>query len=177
MGFFSDITGAVNSAANAAAAQLSALTRANSRLLSEKNAINNKYNILNGKHSKLKSEYKELDRKTNIIQGQLINTNNKSKIIASDRFGELKSQYLKKIELVDTQEELLTKQNKSIRDYEKLIKKNKKTFDSEAASASKYARELLYNKKDLEFYHTATNVLKFILLAISIAIIYLLMKK
>ena len=127
-------------------------------------------------NAELENKNKELSDKLTLLQGQLINTNNRAKIVASDRFGELKSQYLKKIELVDTQEELLNKQNQNIRDYEGLITKNKKNFEGDRASASTYARKILYNKKDLNFYNISLNILKFILLFISIAIIYLLMK-
>ena len=78
--------------------------------------------------------------------------------------------------MICAQEELLNKQNQNIRDYEELITKNKKNFEGDRASASTYARKILYNKKDLNFYNISLNILKFILLFISIAIIYLLMK-
>ena len=129
------------------------------------------------RNSILRNKNNELNVKVNLIQGKLIDSTNKAKIVASDRFGELKSQYLKKVELIDTQEELLTKQNKNIRESEDLIKNNNKNMLNNTASASTHAREVLYNNKDLVFYNTVSNILKFILLGISIAVIYLLMKK
>tara|TARA_B110000211_G_scaffold226586_1_gene280329 strand:- start:1442 stop:1975 length:534 start_codon:yes stop_codon:yes gene_type:complete len=177
MGLFGNIRNSINSAADAAARQVNKLNRENSKLKSEKNNLNFKYNRAASDNTKLRSEYNKLNEKATLIQGQLIESNNKAKVVASDRFGELKSQYLKKIELVDTQEELLTKQNTSIREYAKLITDNNTLLTNNDASASKHAREVLYNSKDLAFYNTISNVLKFILLAISIAIIYLLLKK
>ena len=124
-----------------------------------------------------KKEDEDLLKKCSMLQGELIESKKNAKIVASDRFSELKSQYLKKIELVDTQEELLNKQNKTIRNSDELIKKNKKTYEDNYSKASTYGRHMLYNKKDLNFYNICLNILKFILLAISVAVIYLLMKK
>jgi hypothetical protein len=177
MGFFDNVRNSINSAANTATARLNNLNRENSNLKSEKQRLSSKYNQVTRSNSILRNKNNELNVKVNLIQGKLIDSTNKAKIVASDRFGELKSQYLKKVELIDTQEELLTKQNKSIRESEDLIKNNNKNMLNNTASASTHAREVLYNNKDLVFYNTVSNILKFILLGISIAVIYLLMKK
>jgi len=177
MAFFSNLKNSVNSAADAVTARVDSLNIENSKLKSDKKKLTRKFEQLDGTHSKLKNEINELTNKTSLLQGQLIESKKKSKIVASHRFRELKSQYLKKIELIDTREELLNKQNRHIRDNETLITKNKKIINTNSAEASKHARELLYNNKDLVFYNTVTNIFKFILLIISIAIIFLLLKR
>lgn len=153
------------------------LNGSNSRLRNEKKALSTRYNSLDAQHSILGAKFTKLTEQSSKLKDKLVTTTNEVRISASKRFDDLKNQYLKKIELIDTQEELLASQTKDIMEYDSRIKSNERHFEKNKDSTETYSRRMLYDSKDVNFYGTITNILKFILLLISAGVIYLLLKK
>ena len=177
MGLFDAFTRTVNNAAGGLQNQITSLSSQNSRLKQEKSRIQSNYNRLNTQHTTLQANLNKANQQKRELRNTLSQNNTKSKINASERFNELKNQYLKKIELIDTQEELLATQNKNIQKYNELIDLNSKNALKGTDKTDTFGRQLLYDRKDMRFYNISLNVLKLILLIISAAIIYLLFKK
>mgnify|MGYP004543562007 CR=1 FL=1 len=153
------------------------LNGTNSRLIREKRALSNRYDALGAQHGILNTKFNQLTKQASKLEGKLLSTTDDMRISASKRFNDLKNQYLKKIELIDTQEELLASQTKDIMEYDSKIKSNEKAFEKNNDHTSTYSRKLIYDSKDVNFYGTIMNILKILLLIISVAVIYLLLKK
>ena len=170
-------TRSVNSAASGLQNKINSLSSENYKLKQEKSYLQNNNNRLNTQYSNLQNNFNKVKADSQQLRNTFSQNNTSSKTKASKRFKDLKNQYLKKIELIDTQEELLATQNMNIKRYNETINLNNKNALKGVDKADTFARQLLYDRKDLRFYNISLNVLKLILLIISSAIIYLLFKK
>ena len=101
MGLFDAFTRTVNNAAGGLQNQITSLSSQNSRLKQEKSRIQSNYNRLNTQHTTLQANLNKANQQKRELRNTLSQNNTKSKINASERFNELKNQYLKKIELIE----------------------------------------------------------------------------
>ena len=138
-----------------------------------RNQVNNTTNKLN----KQVSTNQTLNNNYANMYGKLIDVQGDNIRNSSKRFIALKNSYDYQNKLSDKQKDISADQNKQIIDFENKIKENKKKYNLDKDRVATYSRKLLYDKKDLKSYNLFSNILKFILLLISIAVIYLLVKK
>ena len=122
-----------------------------------------------------KKQYQKMRVNYNNIKQQVINSGD-AKNKAKELFRQLESQYIDRLDYIETQENLINKQNTLINDKEEIIKDQKKHMEHTNDKISTQKRKLLYDQKDNNFYNTVMAIMKLFLLIISIVLIVILSK-
>ena len=122
-----------------------------------------------------KKQYQKMRVNYNNIKQQVINSGD-AKNKAKELFRQLESQYIDRLDYIETQENLINKQNSLINDKQDIIKDQKKHLEDTNDKISTQKRKLLYDQKDNNFYNTVMAIMKLFLLIISIVLIVILAK-
>ena len=119
--------------------------------------------------------YEKMRVNYNNIKQQVLNSGD-AKNKAKELFRQLESQYIDRLDYIETQENLINKQNTLINDKSDIIADQKKEIENTNDQISTQKRKLLYDQKDDQFYNTLTAIMKTILLVVAIVVIVLLSK-
>ena len=130
----------------------------------------------NRHHRNWKNQYQKMRVNYNSIKEQVVNSGD-SKNKAKELFRQLESQYIDRLDYIETQENLINKQNTLLNNKEDLIDDQKKEMGETNDKISTQKRKLLYDQEDSQFYSTITAILKVFLLIIGIVVITLLAKQ
>jgi hypothetical protein len=130
----------------------------------------------NRNHTHWKKQYQKMRINYNSIKEQVLNSGN-AKNKAKELFRQLESQYVDRLDYIETQENLINKQNTLINDKEDVIDDQKKEMQDTNDKISTHKRSLLYDQQDSQFYSNITAALKLFLLIIAIIVIILLAKQ
>ena len=122
-----------------------------------------------------KKQYQKMRVNYNQIK-QMVTNSGDTKNKAKELFRQLESQYIDRLDYIETQENLINKQNTLISDKQDLIKDQNKYIEDTNDKVSTQKRKLLYDQKDNNFYNTIMAIMKLFLLIISIILIVILSK-